>query len=83
VETTSTHLVPTNNSSRSKTMGASSACSGDIWFHADDRLHHMRTRSSGEQRGTTVKAAEDDSAALRPFAQVSGKWTAGARSFPS
>jgi hypothetical protein len=33
--------------------------------------HHKRTRSSGEQRAITVKAAEPDKAAAQPFAQVS------------
>lgn len=35
------------------------------------RPHHNRARSSGEQRGTTGKAAAPDKAADRPFLQVS------------
>jgi hypothetical protein len=35
--------------------------------------HHNRTRSSGEQRGTTVKAAQPDEAVPEPFAQVSAR----------
>ena len=34
-------------------------------------LHHYRTRSSGEQRGTTVTTAAPSEAASRPFEQVS------------
>ncbi|MFF5650383.1 type I-E CRISPR-associated protein Cas6/Cse3/CasE [Streptomyces collinus] len=40
-------------------------------LHAPRRLHHKCTRSSGEQRGTTVKDAEPDEVALSPFDQVS------------
>ncbi|WP_162930980.1 hypothetical protein [Streptomyces sporangiiformans] len=39
----------------------------------ESRLHHKRTRSSGEQRGTTVKAAGPDDATPRPLAQVSAQ----------
>ncbi|MFF5663689.1 type I-E CRISPR-associated protein Cas6/Cse3/CasE [Streptomyces griseofuscus] len=38
-------------------------------WHAPRELHHKCTRSSGEQRGTTVKGAEPDEVTLRPFAQ--------------
>jgi hypothetical protein len=37
------------------------------------RPHHKRTRSSGEQREITVKAAEPEKAAPWPFAQVSAQ----------
>lgn len=33
-------------------------------------VHHRRTRSSGEQRGITGKAAEPEEAPVLPFAQV-------------
>jgi hypothetical protein len=45
--------------------------------------HHNRTRLSGEQRGTTVKAAEADRAEPRLFAQVSAQTSRNDRSFPS
>lgn len=48
VETTSTHLAQTNNSSRSKTMGTSSACSGDVGSSAGD---HGRTTSTPDRAG--------------------------------
>lgn len=33
-------------------------------------MHHKRTRQSGEQRGTTVKASEHDEGASNSSAQV-------------
>lgn len=38
---------------------------------ASSSSHHKRTRTSGAQRGTTVKAAEPDGAAPPSFAQIS------------
>lgn len=35
--------------------------------------HHKRTRSCGEQRGTTGKAVPPDDASTRPFPQVSAR----------
>ncbi|MDT9701855.1 hypothetical protein RMT89_39935, partial [Streptomyces sp. P17] len=37
------------------------------------RPHHNRTRSSGEQRGTTVKVVELKEATAQPFDQVSAQ----------
>lgn len=37
--------------------------------------HHNRTRSSGEQRGTTVKAGATDEVQAQPFDQVSAQST--------
>jgi hypothetical protein len=55
VETTSTLLAQRNNSSRSKTTGASTVPSGNSLPRLNSRWHYERNRSSGEQRGIAGK----------------------------
>ncbi len=75
VETTSTHLVPTNNSSRSKTMGASSACSGDFGFRANDPGRTTcapdRAGNKGEPRWTQPRPTGSYQT-VRPGQQANG-----------
>jgi len=43
----------------------------DAALPPDGPPHHNRTRPSGEQRGTTLKATEPDEASTKPFTQFS------------
>lgn len=60
-----TGTTPTSPSTTSRTEQASEP--------ETQRPHHKRTRSSGEQRGTTGKGTRPDEAAARPFTQVSAR----------